>query len=747
MKKVKHSKLMEYVKRSDERFRRLQAEQRSNILLNAGDHYSKKSSSSFSRLREFRDLNEEQKLRITANHSQVIMKIYKNGILSLAPGVTPVPKNPKELEDKKAAEMNKAVWKDIVSTHALEQDIQDWVDDYTVIGECAVLLRFNPNIGKLVGMKQALDKEGNPAFKEDGEMKASDEGEMSGDLEFVTIYASNLIFPDGALSFKKSPWVGVKELISNEDIEAWLENYPEKKELFKTHKKENQGSGQAETQFYTFNHNSFDYEYQRGHSLVYSHFYRPCQKYPEGYFYIFTEDMILFQGKLPFGIFPLYYVGFDRIQSSPRHRSVMKTLRPFQVEINRGLSKMAEHQITIGDDKVFLQSGTRLQNSVTEPGIRAFTITGKEPQVVQGRVGDQYLSTIQFVIENMYKSVQLDSALQKGANIGGDGGFGFLFMSMAQKKPFLPYAKKFELFLCEICEGALNLARHYYDEDKIIKAVGMDEAVNIEEFKKTTDLSYHIEVEPLSSDLESLFGKQLAINHALQYTGSNLPPEEIGKFIKNMPFANFEDNFKSLTLNEDSANNLILALERGEKPEPSKYDDHVFMVNKLVARVRDASFKLLDPQIQQAFFEYIQGFEQLEAQKQQELKAMQDQFIPVDSHLVKVNIRVPKKGSKNPNATENAELPYSALLDLMQKLEKQGYSQERLKSMNQGAQADIASMIAPSQMLQQQQQGGIPDGQQIPKQGLVPNESGNAPIPNESGNTPMVPMQGLLKGF
>ncbi|MFA9263200.1 MAG: hypothetical protein ACEQSB_07765, partial [Undibacterium sp.] len=41
------------------------AEQRTNVLLNIGEHYNKKGSMFWSRIRDARNLTEEQKIRIT----------------------------------------------------------------------------------------------------------------------------------------------------------------------------------------------------------------------------------------------------------------------------------------------------------------------------------------------------------------------------------------------------------------------------------------------------------------------------------------------------------------------------------------------------------------------------------------------------------------------------------------------------------------------------------------------------------
>ena len=100
------------------------SEQRSNILLCAGEHYTKRNSKYWNRLRETRYLSQDQKLRITKNHIQKIVNIYKNYILTHAPGVAITPNNDKESQDRKSAELNDSVWQYAKKHHRLKEKIE-----------------------------------------------------------------------------------------------------------------------------------------------------------------------------------------------------------------------------------------------------------------------------------------------------------------------------------------------------------------------------------------------------------------------------------------------------------------------------------------------------------------------------------------------------------------------------------------------------------------------------------------------
>ncbi len=77
----------------------LAAEQRSNLLLVAGHHYSKRRTSRFwNQLRESENITRTQKIRLTKNHIQKITKTIINGILSYGPDVSIGPHNNSETD-------------------------------------------------------------------------------------------------------------------------------------------------------------------------------------------------------------------------------------------------------------------------------------------------------------------------------------------------------------------------------------------------------------------------------------------------------------------------------------------------------------------------------------------------------------------------------------------------------------------------------------------------------------------------
>ena len=100
------------------------AEMRSNLLLVNGDHYTRGYWSYFNnRVRNTKDIGQDQKLRLTKNHIQNISSQYVNMIVSTAPGVGFAPKNDRELHDQKSAELHHSVWMDAVNRFHLSDHL------------------------------------------------------------------------------------------------------------------------------------------------------------------------------------------------------------------------------------------------------------------------------------------------------------------------------------------------------------------------------------------------------------------------------------------------------------------------------------------------------------------------------------------------------------------------------------------------------------------------------------------------
>lgn len=708
------------------------AEQRSNLLLVAGDHYNKRYSQFYKRIRDTRELNQEQKIRLTKNHIQNICKLYANNIISATPGVGFEPKDEQSIQDQKAAELHHSVWQDACEKYGIVTDLMDqWCDDFIQVGEVIVKIFWDPMKGEVKAYEQKVDEEGNPLFTDaDGNETtdaldpmgnphplAPDQGlpVFAGEFVFEEVYGFNLLRSAQARSIEDSPWLCVRKMVMSSDMKARYRNDPDKLKLF-------QDSG--EDTFTVFDGGRGGYKKTQGMCMIREYYFRPSPEYPKGYFFFSTKEGIFEEGELPGGIYPIIVQGYEKIQTTPRGRSPIKHMRPYQVEINRAASKIAEHQVTLGDDKILVQNGTKVSAGVALPGVRAINYTGAEPDILPGRSGEQYFAYLQGQITELYMVMNVAQDSEQ-ASLPLDP-FALLFRSASQKKVFQRYTKRFENFLMNVCKTYLRLAKIHLPEDQVIWAIGKSEQVNIAEFKSANDICYQIKVEAQSDDIETKLGKQMVLNHALQYVGPQMKPDDIGKILRNMPYANFEGVFDDMLVDYDSAENDLLALDRGEPVQINYYDEHPYMIKRLTARMRKPDYKYLAPQIQQAYAGIVQQHEQMEAMKQRQIQQAEQGYIPTGGQLLGCDFFVPTPG--NPTKTQRARLPSEAIQWLVTQIEAQGQSLEQLENVGTGAQAQVAGMMA-------QQPGGIPPARPgVPHTAVgLPASMQGAPQPGPGG--------------
>lgn len=670
------------------------AEMRSNILLISGEHYSKKLNDITQRTRANVNAREPYQLRITKNWLHRAHRIYVNAIISQAPGISIVPRNPGELQDQKSAELNQSVWKYASDKYKVNALIRELAGDFCGSGEAAVKLFFDPNKGKLKGYEQLVDKDtGEPLFDEMG-MPVSDESKpvFTGEFVFERVYAQNIFRDPSCMQMRLARWVGVEKLDSTKALKEKYKNDEEKMKMITD----------STEDFVVFDSAKAGYSRDKDQTLIREYFFKPCLEYPEGYFVIATKAGILEEGVLPGGIFPIIWCGFDEYATKVRATSIVKVARPWQAEINRASSQAALHSITIGEDKILYQSGTKVTQGSLLPGVRGITYQGAPPTILPGRNGEQFYESIGLNEDEMSRALMLDIIdSEKVTNLDP---LSLLYRSMSQSQKFSFYSVKFGEFLIEMAEKFLELAKIYLEGDELIAAIGKSELINIEEFKSTSPLNHSIKVEEQSDNIETKLGKQLVLNHLLQYAGTQLSRDDIGKVIAEMPFGNWEEAFGDLTLDYKNSKNDFLAIERGELPKISSSDDSLYMLKQVARRKKERDFSYLPQQIQELYLQYEKYHEKKAADEAAALKAAQDEFIPTGGAMVAADMYVPDADpSKTP---KRVRVPYQALDWLLKTLEKQGMTADAIENMNKAQFAEVAGMLM---------NGGAQQGQAVPQ--------------------------------
>lgn len=668
----------------------LWAEQRSNVQLIAGEHYARKGNKFWNRVRDSKDLTSEQKIRLTKNHIRKIVLIYRNAITGYAPGVQAGPKDKSSLQHQKSAELVNAVWQDGKNRHDFNRQINQWASDFTGIGEVAVKIFFDPNAGKFLGTEARVDELGNVEVDENGQPVSSGTPKFNGDVTIERLFGFNLGRSPGAKSMRESPFIWHRKMVQNDDIKGLIDSNPDFSDEEKTKLKAKVQDSMDQT-YIVLDGNSGQYKTTKGQTMLKEWFFRPCMQYPNGYFYICTTDDIIFEGELPFGIFPIIFEGMDEIQTSPRYRSIVKQLRPYQIEINRCASKIAEHQVTLGDDKILVQNGTKLVPGVALPGVRSFQYQGAPPIVMQGRSGEQFVNYMTSQIAEMYSVAMIDEQVQE-KNPGQFDVYSMLARSIKDKKKFSVHTDSFESFLKQVFKTYIELCQKYFGPQHLVPAVGKSEYINIDEFKKVEDICYNIILEAQSDDSETKLGKQLMLQHLIQYVGPQLAKDDLGKIIKLMPYANDEMISEDLTLNFDMATNYILMMDRGKSPAINKNADVAYLVKRFTARQTKADYDTLHPFIKQIYDNAIASCEEIKTQQTLAIKQAESEFIPTGGYLVASDFYVPDPNNPQ-KLPKRVRLPSESLAWLIDKLNAQGSDQQTLEGINKGALSDMAKML------------------------------------------------------
>jgi hypothetical protein len=660
------------------------SESRTNVNLFVGNHFSKKTKQGLSRVME-KQADSDTKIRVTKNHTNTICKHIINSILGLAPSGAINPKNPSEMQDQKSAELHSSVWEDFSQRNKFKDHVRKWAHDYVVIGEVWVNLFWDENKGRFLGMQ--------PQTNEMGEVT----GEVAlheGDVCMERVWSWDVRMDTGAKAHEEAEWIGYEKMVSQDRI---LKSFGDTEEIRRACKND------MDETYSIFDTQKADYKNEKGRVLLRQMYFRPCYEYPKGHFVFFTKEMILAEGELPVDhlgnvFYPMKHVGLDEIPTSPRSASIIRIIRPDQMEVNRCASNIAQVQQTMGMDKMIVPVGGEVSADTTKAGIRIIKVPGGKAAAdyIQGRSGEQFLNTMNSSISEMYRKTGVPEAYE--AKTQDTDIMASLYKDERQSLQFSMYADKFGDFIRDIMMDVLRLKKAYMRDDAFVAAVGKSERINIAEFRAADDLGFSIKIEPSTGNLQSRYGKSLALTNIMQYMGTDLDNNTKGMLFKQLPFLNGEEIFSEYTLQYDTARNVMLSLDRGEMPDIVTSGDPDYFFKQLEMRKYKADFKFLPFQVQNNYLAQIEQYKAIYQQQLQEVQRAKDGFIPADGPTVPVEgMYEVVQGSNGQAKQQRVQIPQTALKWLIEQLQAQKMSFGQIESMPLGQQANIAGSFNTQQ--------------------------------------------------
>lgn len=681
--------------------------------LKNGDHFSQQQYSYLRNFRFYETRNPKVRLRIVQNHIARFVNTWVNAILSAAPDVEILPNNPQEECDRKAAQLHRSVKAHIVESTDFYSIQEQLVDDFITYGECILKMQFDPNIGPLVNgeIKPKIDESGQLVLDQNGQVSFIQERMPAGQIIFTQVDPENLLRDPAAKTWNETRWVChrhtmdktqliklIKSLYSDEQAQDIINQFKENDETVSVYR----GSEDV-----------FNADPDSKKVSVREFYWKPTADYPKGYYCMSTAGAKINEGELPGGIFPFEFLNFESNHGTPRGESRLKQLAPVQLEINRCISKMAEHQITLGDDKIVTTAGSKIAEIKKYEGVRHFQVSGGQvPTILQGRSGEQYLNY--YLQQVVAFDTIAEMAQVSEEKLSGMDPFAIFFLSSKQKLRYAKHASKFERFLIRVWKKTLELHKFHVNPFAVIPMVGASEAINVEEYKSMTDIGFEIKVKTRTEDPESLIAKQFQLNQFLQYVGSNLDEADIGQIAKESPFLEKSDFSMRSIAKAERAQNMVLKLDKGKDMPISPADDPDYMLQRLDTRMSQADFDNITyrmPDGQVIPTEYIQG---MYNQKRQEYMALiqqrlQQQMaekagqIPVTGALIPVQMYESKINKDGEITTKRVQLPNDTLEWVINMLKTQGMTDATLGQFAPQTQVELGQTISQeSQQLNQE---------------------------------------------
>lgn len=705
------SELSQLFKDGHEIDRPIFREHRINANLYNGNHYGQKVEE-FDRNVKQNYKFDTQAVRITENHINKIITMRASALKSLVPDVTVRPKNFDEFGDQKRAEIHKSVLEDWKKNSGFKQEEVRLIKEWMIYGELGLKIFWEDEAGRKLpdllvtefdvefdeiekkgveGVEITIDKD---------DIKTKKVTRFEGRVRAEIIYPFDIIRDACAETYKEAEWICIKKLVDPKAIKRHFDaDSPEYEAVSNTNN----------DQYNTFR-NDGQYTKTSGKTLIKEFYFKKSYRYPKGYYFITGgsgEGTILWEGELPGGVFPIEILGYDEISTSPRYSSLIRNLRPNQLQVNLLKSKSVQTILTSGMDRVYIAKGSKLSKPLKgSDGISVYEYTGQPPITEQGKIGEQFLNPISQNVDMMYNKGNVQEAFdQQSKQVDAHTA---LFQSAKQKATYNDYVCKYENFLKNVYMKVLRLSKIHMKDETLVMIAGKDEQVNIPEFKTSDDLGYEICVEAQSEDAESKLGRALDLQKILQY-GANFDGAQLAALIKHMPYLNNDAVLETFPqyMDYQNAMNDICRLDRGDQTVLNirRYENHDFMLQILTSRSKKPDFEFLPEGIKNLYAAKIQAHEQIKVQQIQEQRSLEADFVPTGGALLKIEGLFENDGftTRGQPKVRAVRIPQESLDWLRDRLKQQGLQLELVEQQQEQVRAEIAGQVVQAEQAQIQQ--------------------------------------------
>jgi hypothetical protein len=556
----------------------------------------------------------EWRVRITINRIRPIVKSIIAKILRGRPVLHVLP-NTMDDEDIAASKVGKkflaSAWRDL-KLDEKEQELVLWA---ICTGKAFVKTRWNPQGGQYVEQPQlalvtrpVLDQATGQTQIDSatGEMQTEDvyiqTGEIerfwTGEIEIDVIPAFEIFNETTATSLDNSAWV----IHAKWRPLDWIrDNFPENGHEVSGEKgAAGLNYSQSLLAGITASGGAVDTNAGVDGAVVKEYYERPNKAHPKGRLITVANDVVLQDTELPSPDGGLPFVEFDDIPEPGRFWSTsrIKDMIPLQVEYNKTRSQALENKNLMQRPKWLVRNGSLVDQSdalTDQPGEVVF-YTGDKPEAWFPPAAPDYSRLVdQINFEFMEISGQFE--VSKGSPLSSQmPGIAIQLLQEADDTKLGPIISRYHRCLEDIGSKILALAGKYYEEPRLIKTVGSDNCIDVDEFiGADLHFNYDVRIESGNAMGGSLAGKRQFILDlwGIGLFGPYQTPEQeeaAKKVLMYLEFGDYEQQFDNNMLDESNAKQENKDLLEGKMPQRQEYDDDLVHAQVHARRLKQADW-------------------------------------------------------------------------------------------------------------------------------------------------------------
>ncbi len=315
---------------------------------------------------------------------------------------------------------------------------------------------------------------------------------------------------------------------------------------------------------------------------------KPSIEFPAGRCIIVAGDVLLKSGPLPYKFMQerstLGLVKYDYIPIGERFwgKAPLESMIPPQCEYNRTLSQLIENKNLMSRPKWMAAYGHKIkQTAITsEPGeVVEYQPVGNatEPHPVTPPSIPQYVFQILEISEKDMDDIGLIARVSRGeAPPGVKSGIAISYLQEKDNSVFGPLMVRFEASEAESGTYTLEIIKECYQEPRLLKLLGEDNQVEIEEFMASDDMPTEVWVQSGSTMPTSLAARQQLIELYFEkgILGDPADPRVRMRALRLAEIGGTDILYDENMADERDAKRENKLFERGMVPVVNVFDNH-----------------------------------------------------------------------------------------------------------------------------------------------------------------------------